>query len=104
MCQYQIFLDQPVSDSGDVSQGVEPSRPVEEKTGNQPVESNVHVEGAVELYHPESQVPGTTSDTLHQSLHLNQPGTYAQQGRQKHFQLVRQGIWKARNFYVFNYL
>jgi hypothetical protein len=71
-------LDQPAPGNSDVSQGVEPSRPLEEETGNQPVESNVHVEGAVELYRPESRVSRTASDTLHQSLHLKQPGTYIQ--------------------------
>ncbi len=43
--------------------------------GMQSVESNVHVEGAVELYQRENQVSGTASDTLHQSLHLKQSGT-----------------------------
>jgi hypothetical protein len=76
LSSFNNSLDQPAAGGGDVSQGVEPSQPMEVETGNQPVESNVHVEGAVELYQRESQVSGAASDTLHQSLHLKQPGSY----------------------------
>jgi hypothetical protein len=74
LSSFNNSLDQCAAGS-DVSQRVEPRNSMEMETGNQPVESNVHVEGAVELYRPESQVSGAASDTLHQSLHLNQPGT-----------------------------
>jgi hypothetical protein len=67
-----ISLDQPAAGGGDVSQGVEPNHPMEVETGNQP-DIPIHVERAVDLYRPESQVSGTACDTLH---HLQQPGTY----------------------------
>jgi hypothetical protein len=54
-------IDQP--GSGDVSQGVEPSCPVEKETGNQEAEVKNGV-GALELYRPESQMSESAPDTL----------------------------------------
>ena len=51
--------DQP--SSGDVSQGVEPSCPVEREAGNQ---SKIGV-GALELYRPENQISESAPDTSH---------------------------------------
>jgi hypothetical protein len=59
-------MDQPRS--GDVSQGMEPSCPVKEKTGNQEAEVK-NGAGALELYQPESQMSESAPDTctLHES-------------------------------------
>ena len=52
--------------SGDVSQGAEPSCPMEEETGNQEAELKIGV-GALELYQPERPMSEPAPDTSHES-------------------------------------
>ena len=54
-----------IQSSGDVSQGAEPSCPVEEETGNQEVEVK-NGAGALELYQPESPMLESAPDTSHE--------------------------------------
>ena len=54
--------DQP--SSGDISQGVEPSCPVERVAGNQEAEVKIGM-GALELYRSESQMSESAPDTSH---------------------------------------
>ena len=58
------YTDQP--SSGDVSQGVEPSCPAVEETGNQEAEMK-NGAGALELYRSGSQMLVSAPDTLHES-------------------------------------
>ena len=53
--------------SGDVSEGAEPSCPVEEEAGNQEAESVKNGVGVLELYQPANQISESAPDTSHGS-------------------------------------